>query len=758
MHKTVKTHVMPDGKRARRQGEASISKTASPRQACARTADSLSLIESSLCTASAAGPHDSQRQQPISASWRPQPPPPDRRPTGAQLSSGEELVAPLEPPARSVQARLVYKFGGGPASSPFGFAQKQPARAFEEKARLVASSSAVDFLFPSATEAPTSLITALASRSLEHNPFDGLEWDEACPVAPSRESPRANGAPLLAHKAAELLTKPQILATAAPEAGINSAGKAAAAYVVDTAAAALSPTAGWPAWLIDREPSQPTSRAHSAPPPRASPARGGLHDGARSSGSGSQSARPDASQKSRPSPSSAFDRGFGGISSRTRGQILPVAARPDPPAAAARGVASTRAAEVMITGLDDVGDGAPLDELPQPLASTPPRAAEQCAASMLELSNSAARKPAANGAPKAGSARARSGDGTVRRRVKATALKPTPTAPSTLPGCSVADESAPSPPRRVAPAHAPAVAAAASAACTLMYGRPPGARGVRFDKRNCKTPWSARLTIAGKRHYIGPFPTEGGAARGFDQFLLRLGRAPVNFKWRRAKPDERNVRDEKGEPFDWVQVSAGPRSPAGAPAPKAPKKLRAGQAAPALEPHDSAAAATVAPPQRKRQREGAIVGPRFVELHNGEEADRALVSAPPRKRSRSKRPPAAGGGSLALATASAAGDGFAFDPLTFVAGSAPEYAFATATVDTVPAVLEGGQPATPRATAPAGGRKGGDPAASTSGARACMPAASPHAAVSSASLEPAPRTCAEPLPPPPADARDEPPS
>jgi hypothetical protein len=54
-------------------------------------------------------------------------------------------------------------------------------------------------------------------------------------------------------------------------------------------------------------------------------------------------------------------------------------------------------------------------------------------------------------------------------------------------------------------------------------------RGVRFDSRNRAKPWSARCTIDGKKYYIGPHLTEEESARCYDQFLIDLGREPVNF-------------------------------------------------------------------------------------------------------------------------------------------------------------------------------------------------------------------------------------
>ncbi|KAG8458244.1 hypothetical protein KFE25_001536 [Diacronema lutheri] len=63
-------------------------------------------------------------------------------------------------------------------------------------------------------------------------------------------------------------------------------------------------------------------------------------------------------------------------------------------------------------------------------------------------------------------------------------------------------------------------------------------RGVRHDGRNRRKQWSARITIDGKKHYIGPFSSEEEAAREFDRFCLGRGRAAPNFasSWRRAKP------------------------------------------------------------------------------------------------------------------------------------------------------------------------------------------------------------------------------
>lgn len=59
-------------------------------------------------------------------------------------------------------------------------------------------------------------------------------------------------------------------------------------------------------------------------------------------------------------------------------------------------------------------------------------------------------------------------------------------------------------------------------------------RGVRYDGRNRRAAWSARITIDGTKHYIGPFDTELEAAREFDRFCLARDRGAPNFgdTWR----------------------------------------------------------------------------------------------------------------------------------------------------------------------------------------------------------------------------------
>jgi hypothetical protein len=69
----------------------------------------------------------------------------------------------------------------------------------------------------------------------------------------------------------------------------------------------------------------------------------------------------------------------------------------------------------------------------------------------------------------------------------------------------------------------------------VCYVRPPGVRGVHFEKRTLAKPRSSRLTISGKCHYISPFATEnavtgcGTAAaahigEGFDHAARGRGR------------------------------------------------------------------------------------------------------------------------------------------------------------------------------------------------------------------------------------------
>ncbi|KAJ1617338.1 hypothetical protein T492DRAFT_850158 [Pavlovales sp. CCMP2436] len=61
-------------------------------------------------------------------------------------------------------------------------------------------------------------------------------------------------------------------------------------------------------------------------------------------------------------------------------------------------------------------------------------------------------------------------------------------------------------------------------------------RGVRYDRRNRSKPWTARVTIDGKKYYIGPFLKEVETAVEFDRFMLSHHREAPNFpdEWRRT--------------------------------------------------------------------------------------------------------------------------------------------------------------------------------------------------------------------------------
>jgi hypothetical protein len=82
-------------------------------------------------------------------------------------------------------------------------------------------------------------------------------------------------------------------------------------------------------------------------------------------------------------------------------------------------------------------------------------------------------------------------------------------------------------------------------------------RGVRFDNRGRSKPWSARCTIGGKKHFLGPYNSEKEAARAFDAFLMRrCGREPVNFPdgWRRVGAI--SLIDGKQVDLGWVDSDA----------------------------------------------------------------------------------------------------------------------------------------------------------------------------------------------------------
>lgn len=83
--------------------------------------------------------------------------------------------------------------------------------------------------------------------------------------------------------------------------------------------------------------------------------------------------------------------------------------------------------------------------------------------------------------------------------------------------------------------------------------KPPSRMHVRFDPRVAR-PWSGRISVNGRRQYVGPYATAEEAARAVDLYLLELGRPAVNYVWRAALEHERATLDERG----WVCLGMTP--------------------------------------------------------------------------------------------------------------------------------------------------------------------------------------------------------